>query len=118
MREDRKMTKEELHIKAIDNANSRVQSIDKRYITSLADYDLGLIQGYEDGAEQMLNNPTGGALLYAVEKTAERTKREMIGKAERFIHDTIYNWAGGYEGKTWEQKRKEYIEMFKQAMEE
>ena len=60
----------------------------------------------------------GQALLYAVEKTAERTKREMIEKAVRFIHDTIYNWAGGYDDKTWEQKRKEYIEMFKQAMEE
>lgn len=60
----------------------------------------------------------GQALLYAVEKTAERTKREMIKKAVRFIHDTIYNWSGGYDDKTWEQKRKEYIEMFKQAMQD
>ena len=60
----------------------------------------------------------GQALLYAVEKTAKRTKREVIEKAARFIHDTIYNWSGGDGCKTWEQKRKEYIEMFKQAMEE
>lgn len=37
------MTKEELHIKAIQYANSRVESV----------YDLGLIQGFEDGAEWM-----------------------------------------------------------------
>lgn len=42
----------------------------------------------------------------------------MIEKAVEFIHDTIYNWTGGYDGKTWDQKRKEYIEIFKQAMEE
>lgn len=42
----------------------------------------------------------GQALLYAVEKTAERTKREVIEKAERFIHDTIFGWTGGSVTKT------------------
>lgn len=106
------MTKEEIRLKAVDNA--------KEYEVwpPAADYQDGLIKGFEDGAEWMLDNPTGGALLYAVEKTAERTKREVIGRAVRFIHDTIYNWSGGYDGKTWEQKRKEYIEKFKQAMQD
>ena len=67
---------------------------------------------------EMQESNEGQALLYAVEKTAERTKREMIEKAVRFIHDTIYNWSGSDDGKTWEQKRKEYIEMFKQAMQD
>lgn len=63
----------------------------------------------------------GQALLYAVEKTAERTKREMIEKAVRFIHDTIYNWAGSDfrdAEKTWEQLRDKYIKRFKKAMQD
>ena len=36
------------------------------------------IAGAEWMREEMIENPTGGALLYAVEKTAERTKREMM----------------------------------------
>lgn len=80
------MTKEELHIKAIDNANIRIKTVDRRCLAAIADYDLGLIQGSEDGAEWMLDNPTGGALLYTVEKTAERTKREMIEKTERWLY--------------------------------
>jgi hypothetical protein len=73
------MIKEEIRLKAVDNA--------ERYEVwpPAADYQDGLIKGFEDGAEWMLDNPTGGALLYTVEKTAERTKREMIKKAERWL---------------------------------
>ena len=81
-------------------------------------------KAFEAGAEwmqeQMIDNPDGGALLYAVEKTAERTKREMIEKASKFIHDTIFNWANDYDldaGLTWNELRAKYIERFKQAME-
>ena len=62
----------------------------------------------------------GKAMLYIVEKTAERTKREMIEKASKFIHDTIFNWANDYDldaGLTWNELRAKYIERFKQAME-
>ena len=79
------MTKEEIRLKAVDNA--------KKYEVwpPVADYQDGLIKGFEDGAEWMLDNPTGGALLYAVGKTAERTKREMIKKAADWFQDYLFD---------------------------
>ena len=79
------MTKEEIRLKAVDNA--------KRYEVwpPAADFQDGLIKGFEDGAEWMLDNPTGGALLYAVEKTAERTKREVIEKAAKWLSNNMFN---------------------------
>lgn len=58
------------------------------------------------------------SILEGYELGAERTKSAMIKKAVQFIHETIYTWSGDYYGKTWEQTRKEYIERFKQAMQE
>ena len=118
------MTKEELHIKAIDNANSRVQSIDKRYITSLADYDLGLIQGFEDGVMYMKGLNDGKALLYAVNKTAERTKREVIEKAVKWLDEELmYRDRSSGRGQWGEVQAmgsydslEEFINDFKQAM--
>ena len=43
------------------------------------------IAGAEWMQERMQESNEGQALLYAVEKTAERTKREMIKKAERWL---------------------------------
>lgn len=52
------------------------------------------IAGAEWMQEEMIENPDGGALLYAVVKTAERTKREMIKKAvewfEKYLFDIGY----------------------------
>lgn len=78
------MTKEEIRLKAVDNA--------KRYEVwpPAADFQDGLIKGFEDGAEWMLDNPTGGALLYAVEKTAERTKRKVIKKATEWLSNNSF----------------------------
>lgn len=120
------MNKEELQIKAIDNANSRIKAVDRRCLTAIADYDLGLIQGFEDGAEWMLDDPTGGALLYTVEKTAERTKREMIEKAVKWLKEEMcYRDQSSGRGCWGEIKTlgtydslEEFIDDFKQAMEE
>lgn len=81
------MTKEEIRLKAVDNA--------KKYEVwpPAADYQDGLIKGFEDGAKEMLNNPTGGALLYAVEKTAERTKREVFLKVADWLGKNLYKYA-------------------------
>lgn len=75
------MTKEEIRQKAVDNA--------KRYEVwpPAADYQDGLIKGFEDCAEWMQENNEGKALLYAVEKTAERTKREVIDKAVKWMYN-------------------------------
>lgn len=52
------------------------------------------VAGAEWMQEEMIENPDGGALLYAVVKTAERTKREMIEKAaewfEKYLFDIGY----------------------------
>lgn len=49
------------------------------------------IAGAEWMQEEMIENPDGGALLYAVEKTAERTKREMIKKAADWFQDYLFD---------------------------
>lgn len=70
----------------------------------------------------------GKAMLYIVEKTAERTKREMIEKAVKWIKSQIYT-ENIFEYDNDEQPIKyicasccdsvdEFIEKFKQAMEE
>jgi glutathione peroxidase-family protein len=47
--------------------------------------------GYHDGAkwmyEKMQETNEGQALLYAVEKTAKRTKREVIEKAVKWMYN-------------------------------
>ena len=61
------------------------------------------------------------SILEGYELGADRTKREVIEKAVRFIHDTIYNWAGSDfrdAEKTWEQLRDKYIKRFKKAMQD
>lgn len=75
------MTKEEIRQKAVDNA--------KRYEVwpPAADYQDGLIKGFEDCAEWMQETNEGQALLYAVEKTAERTKKEVIDKAVKWMYN-------------------------------
>lgn len=78
-------------------------------------WQMGWLKKYEEDTND------GKALLYAIEKTREqiKTKREVIEKAAKFIHDTIFNWSGDYTKElSWEQARAEYIERFKQAMEE
>lgn len=41
--------------------------------------------------ERMQETNEGQALLYTVEKTAERTKREMIEKAEKWLSNNMFN---------------------------
>jgi hypothetical protein len=54
----------------------------------------GFIKGAEWMQEKMQESNEGQALLYAVEKTAERTKREVIKKAaewfEKYLFDIGY----------------------------
>ena len=76
-------------------------------------WQMGWLKKYE---EEESNE--GKALLYAVEKTAERTKREVTEKATQFIYDTIFGWTGGSVTKTWNQCRDEYVERLKQAMQD
>ena len=41
--------------------------------------------------EKMQETNEGQALLYAVEKTAERTKRNMIEKAEKWLSNNMFH---------------------------
>ena len=50
------MTKEEIRAKAVDNANKRIKEVDKNTLSAIADYDRGLIEGYEDGYYQAVND--------------------------------------------------------------
>lgn len=51
----------------------------------------GFVKGAEWMQEKMLDNPTGGASLYAVENTAERTKREVINKAVEWLSNNMFH---------------------------
>ena len=85
------MNKEELHIKAIDNANSRIKTIDRRCLAAIADYDLGLIQGFEDGAEWM--------------------RDKMIEKAAEWLRLNLHNYAANV-------SYQNLLDSFKKAMED
>lgn len=49
------------------------------------------IAGAEWMQERMQETNEGQALLYAVEKTAERTKREMIKKAVEWLSNNMFH---------------------------
>lgn len=74
----------------------------------------GFKDGYIVGAEEQKaidDDENGKALLYAVNKTTERVKREMINKACEFILESGHVRIGGI-------TRKEFVEYFRKAMEE
>lgn len=58
------------------------------------------------------------SILEGYELGAERTKRKMIEKAAKFIYDTIFNWADGSYHQTFSECRMDYINKFRQAMED
>lgn len=58
-----------------------------------ADRRVGFIDGAEWMQEQLSKENEGQALLYAVEKTAERTKREVIEKAVSWIKHHLHLYA-------------------------
>ena len=73
-------------------------------------YELGKIRG-EKEQKAIDDDENGKALLYAVNKTTERVKREMINKACEFILESGHVRIGGI-------TRKEFVEYFRKAMEE
>lgn len=64
-----------------------------------------------DGVEWMENQTDGKALLYAVKKTAERTKREMFLKVADWLGKNLYKYAENI-------RITRLISDIKQAMEE
>ena len=76
---------------------------------------MGWLKKYEEK-----DTNEGQALLYAVEKTAERTKREMIEKAVEWLDKNVDNYCFNT-GNRYEYIPKvgrKMLEDFKQAMEE
>lgn len=72
------MTKEEIN--ASDYIINAVNLEDARCKAALIEWEN----------EQRQKNNEGKALLYAVEKTAERTKREIIEKAVKWLGDNMF----------------------------
>ena len=68
------------------------------------------IAGVEWMQERMQESNEGQALLYAVEKTAERTKREMIEKA--------VEWMRNFKDGQGNFPLYDYVGNFKQAMQD
>ena len=84
------------------------------------------IKGAEWMQERMQETNEGQALLYAVEKTAERTKREMIKKAVEWLdNELMFRDHSSGRGSFGEVKSmggydslEEFIDEFKQAMQD
>ena len=115
------MTKEEI-IQAAQKESAYQLDIGSNAPLSIQE---GFIKGAEWMQERMIDNPDGGALLYAVVKTAEKTKREMIEKAVNWLDEQMYfrDFSSG-RGSYGEVKAfggydslEEFIDEFKQAME-
>ena len=71
--------------------SDEIQKASEEYIFKTNIDDANVQDHFIAGAEWMLDNPTGGALLYAVEKTAERTKREVIKEAAEWLSNNMFN---------------------------
>ena len=102
------MTKEEIN--ASDYIINAVNLEDARCKAALIEW--------ENEQRQELNE--GQALLYAVEKTAERTKREMIEKAVEWLDNNVdkYCFNSGGKFEYIPKVGRKMLEDFKQAMEE
>lgn len=99
------MTKEEIN--ASDYIINAVNLEDARCKEALIEWEN----------EQRQENNEGKALLYAVEKTAERTKREMIKKAAEWLSNNMFHSINNgvqINGTC----VSDFVEKFKQAMEE
>ena len=50
------MDKEKIKVLAVENANKRIKEVNKNEISSIADYDRGLQEGFINGYEIAVNN--------------------------------------------------------------
>jgi NAD(P)H-dependent flavin oxidoreductase YrpB (nitropropane dioxygenase family) len=78
-------------------------------------WQMGWLKKYE---EKETNE--GQALLYAVEKTAERTKREMVEKAVKWLDENVDNYCfnTGNRCEYIPKVGRKMLEDFKQAMQD
>lgn len=106
------MTKEELVRQAAKCFPPKVTTVkeEKAFIE-------GFVRGAEWMQEKMQQTNEGQALLYAVKKTTERTKREVIKKAVEWLRSNIDKDLVIYNNNTWKHLEP-FINEFKQAMEE
>jgi hypothetical protein len=83
------MKAEDIYSKALTEYPIKEKLNEKAVGTYDANYPRrnAFVAGAEWMREEMIENPDGGALLYAVEKTAERTKKEMIEKAVKWMYN-------------------------------
>lgn len=111
--------------------SDEIQKASEEYIFKTHIDDANVQDHFIAGAEwmqaKMQESNEGQALLYAVEKTAERTKREVIEKAVEWIKSQIYienifeydedNQPVRYVCASCCDTVDDFIEKFKQAME-
>ena len=68
------------------------QEIDLQLAGCFGNYSEGYEEGFIEGAKWADENPNsnGKELLYVAQKTAERTKKEIINNALEFINEYFY----------------------------
>lgn len=82
------MTKEELRAKAVDNAVKRIKQVDKNTLSAIADYDRGLIEGYEDGYYQAVNNILEAIVSGYIDARKELLKNSVCAIDTSILEDS------------------------------
>ena len=82
------MTKEELHAKAVDNADKRIKQVDKNTLSAIADYDRGLIEGYKDGYLQAVNDALKTIVSGYIDARNELLKNKICAIDTSILEDS------------------------------
>ena len=82
------MTNEELHAKAVDNAVKRTKEVDRNTLSAISDYDRGLIEGYEDGYHQAVNDVLKAIVSGYIDARDELLKNKVCAVDTSILEDS------------------------------
>ena len=82
------MNQKEIHAKAVDNAGKRVKDVDKNTLSAIADYDRGLIEGYEDGYHQAVNDVLKAIVLGYIDSRNELLRDKVCAVDTSILEDS------------------------------
>lgn len=81
------MDKEKIKVLAVENANKRIKEVNKNEISSIADYDKGLQEGFINGYEIAVND----IIKYLVDGYVETKRKLLTDKIKAIDTEQILN---------------------------
>ena len=82
------MNQEEIHAKAVDNADKKLKDVNKNTLSAIADYDRGLIEGYEDGYHQAVNDVLRAIVSGYIDSRNELLKDKICAVDTSILEDS------------------------------